>query len=271
MESHVDQKNIYTWFVTSWCLERWDLWRPPPETYPAEKVPGAVAKCPPLWDTKVCVSVSKGISTKVIKPAWRSKLWMAFIMANQSNLLLTNPSSESRPLWSGLINHWFPLIRPAIKPLYMQENHGQFFGWLFLPRSPHLWLPNIDVWFDNSTSVHMCLWSSMVQQATAVGRFPPKPMKVGSLCLVYPRIHPGRLTWTIIMEVWKIMFLSKWVICRFHVNLPGCIWLLDHVIYTFQFMQNIFHQQSLTKCQLQVCMHGLYQMQKTACCHQQAC
>ena len=36
-------------------------------------------------------------------------------------------------------------------------------------------------------------------------------------------LHPGRLTWTIIMEVWKIMFLSKWVICRFHVNLPGCI------------------------------------------------
>ena len=31
-----------------------------------------------------------------------------------------------------------------------------------------------------------------------------------------------RLTWHIIMEVWKIMFLSKWAICRFHVNLPGC-------------------------------------------------
>ena len=25
------------------------------------------------------------------------------------------------------------------------------------------------------------------------------------------------------MEVWKIIFLSKWVICMFHVNLPGCI------------------------------------------------
>ena len=25
------------------------------------------------------------------------------------------------------------------------------------------------------------------------------------------------------MEVWKIIFLSKWVICRFHVNLPGRI------------------------------------------------
>ena len=25
------------------------------------------------------------------------------------------------------------------------------------------------------------------------------------------------------MKVWKIIFLSKWVICRFHVNLPGGI------------------------------------------------
>ena len=25
------------------------------------------------------------------------------------------------------------------------------------------------------------------------------------------------------MEVWNIIFLSKWVMCRFHVNLPGCI------------------------------------------------
>ena len=41
--------------------------------------------------------------------------------------------------------------------------------------------------------------------------------------LTSKRIHPGRLTWTTIMEVWKIIFLSKWVICRFHVNLPGCI------------------------------------------------
>ncbi len=29
------------------------------------------------------------------------------------------------------------------------------------------------------------------------------------------------------MEVWKIIFLSKWVICMFHVNLPGC-----NVIYS---------------------------------------
>ena len=39
---------------------------------------------------------------------------------------------------------------------------------------------------------------------------------------VWMFVHPRRFTWNIIMEVWKIIFLSKWVICRFHVNLPGC-------------------------------------------------
>ena len=40
---------------------------------------------------------------------------------------------------------------------------------------------------------------------------------------LFKRIHPGRLTWNIIIEVGKIIFLSKWGIGRFHVNLPGCI------------------------------------------------
>ena len=34
-------------------------------------------------------------------------------------------------------------------------------------------------------------------------------------------IHPGRLTWNIIIEVWKIMFLSKWVICMFMLIFQG--------------------------------------------------
>ena len=38
-------------------------------------------------------------------------------------------------------------------------------------------------------------------------------------------VHPGRLTWNIIIGVWKIIFLSKWVFCMFHVNLPGCKFL----------------------------------------------
>ena len=44
----------------------------------------------------------------------------------------------------------------------------------------------------------------------------------GIQVFVQNHLHPWRLTWNIIMEVWKIIFLSKWVICRFHVNLPGC-------------------------------------------------
>ena len=48
----------------------------------------------------------------------------------------------------------------------------------------------------------------------------PKDLKISQLAIY--KLHPGRLTWTIIMEVWKIIFLFKWVICRFHVNLPGC-------------------------------------------------
>ena len=37
-------------------------------------------------------------------------------------------------------------------------------------------------------------------------------------------VHPWRLTWNIIMEVWKIIFLSKWVMFRFHTNLPAWNW-----------------------------------------------
>ena len=43
-------------------------------------------------------------------------------------------------------------------------------------------------------------------------------------------LHPWRLIWNIIMEVWKIIFLSKWVICRFHVNLPGCMFFFVLVL-----------------------------------------
>ena len=31
------------------------------------------------------------------------------------------------------------------------------------------------------------------------------------------------ITWNTTMKVLKIIFLSKWMICRFHINLPGCI------------------------------------------------
>ena len=47
------------------------------------------------------------------------------------------------------------------------------------------------------------------------------------------------------MEVWKMIFLSKWVICRFHVNLPGCrtsflgIFFFCQLLGTGHFPKNI--------------------------------
>ena len=37
----------------------------------------------------------------------------------------------------------------------------------------------------------------------------------------------------VLMEVWEIIFLYKWVIYRFHVKLPGCRWAFMYIpLYT---------------------------------------
>ena len=36
---------------------------------------------------------------------------------------------------------------------------------------------------------------------------------ISELVVEIYQLHPWRLTWNIVMEVWKIIFLSKWVIC----------------------------------------------------------
>ena len=40
--------------------------------------------------------------------------------------------------------------------------------------------------------------------------------------LIIHIIHPCKLTWHITVGVWKMGFLCKWMIFRFHVNFPGC-------------------------------------------------
>ena len=52
--------------------------------------------------------------------------------------------------------------------------------------------------------------------------WPTEPPVSFGLWDLNSNVHPWRLTCNIVMEVWKIMFLSKWVICRFKVKLPGC-------------------------------------------------
>ena len=45
------------------------------------------------------------------------------------------------------------------------------------------------------------------------------------------------------MKVWKIIFLSKWVICRFHVNLPGCKASLHPQCWYYHLGQNLGSNQ----------------------------
>ena len=54
---------------------------------------------------------------------------------------------------------------------------------------------------------------------------------------VYLPIYPWKLPWNPKMEVWKMIFLFKQVIFRFHVNFPGC------KIFTTDVCQ-IFHTSS---------------------------
>ena len=63
-------------------------------------------------------------------------------------------------------------------------------------------------------------------------------------------LHPWRITWNIIMEVWKIIFLSKLVMCRFNVNLPGCKFLMAKAKLA------LTNKQSATMIYLFLCLMG---------------
>ena len=39
---------------------------------------------------------------------------------------------------------------------------------------------------------------------------------------ILPFLHPGRLTWNTIVEVWNMIFLCKWVNFGFHTYFAGC-------------------------------------------------
>ena len=62
------------------------------------------------------------------------------------------------------------------------------------------------------------------------------------------KVHPGRLTLNRIIEVWKIIFLSKWEICMFHGNLPGCAFR-NVEDSSASFMSNFTNTQEMLRCQ----------------------
>ena len=77
--------------------------------------------------------------------------------------------------------------------------------------------PSSAEWLHDSRCLRLASWGQ--NTTTQI----PEVQGLGlGMSLKESNVHPGRLTWNIIMEIWKIIFLSKWVICRFYVNLPGC-------------------------------------------------
>ena len=65
--------------------------------------------------------------------------------------------------------------------------------------------------------------------------------RLGILAASFPgwchlrNIYPGRLTWNLNMMVWKMIFLFNWVIFRFHVDLPGCLFFFRCELFPFVF------------------------------------
>ena len=57
-------------------------------------------------------------------------------------------------------------------------------------------------------------------------------------------IQPLKINgWNIIMEVWKIFILLKWVICRFHVNLPGVMIKTLWIFLSCVFVPTSWHSE----------------------------
>ena len=73
-------------------------------------------------------------------------------------------------------------------------------------------------------------------------------------------LHPRRLTWNIIMEVWKIIFLSKWVICRFQPLIFQGVtpWFL--VVLPGDIGESWTKVGTLRRCRrgAEVCFHGFF-------------
>ena len=161
----------------------------------------------------------RGISCVIMEKYW----WF-----HTYNLITSDDCLEFRP-FSDLVN--FNMFRCSMygmftyiqwkRWLHSRGNvgryslHGAFGMCLFQ------FQPNLPSRYPYNKPSHMkgwktCLVWSLQQRnrCTSRGR--------GELGMIDEWYTPQKLIWNIIMEVWKISILSKWIICRFHVNLPGC-------------------------------------------------
>ena len=64
-------------------------------------------------------------------------------------------------------------------------------------------------------------------------------------------LHPGKLTWNLKLEVWKMIFLFKQVIFRFHVSFRRCKFIFRNkftykIMVVFEFGSSRFKLKLLT-------------------------
>ena len=126
-----------------------------------------------------------------------------------------------------------------------------FFEWkvsVSTPKKFSFFLGNLMSWVQASAVENFpdsgCMDAVLFPRSRRFGGAEDFGVRVDPLKRKGVDVHPWRLTWNIIMEVWKIIFLSKWVICRFHVNLPGCNhwhnWQLEILITKVSFYSCVF-------------------------------
>ena len=119
---------------------------------------------------------------------------------------------------------WKKILRECtticVKMTVFAHCHGRLF-WIFFGGG-HIWMkqnilpPWRKVVILGRWTICACARVNNQKYAAFVRSFVPERYGL--------QLHPWRLTWNTIMEAWKIIFIWKWVICRFHLNLPGCMW-----------------------------------------------
>ena len=209
-------------------------------------------------DTLSILYVKSRIGNMELSPPTHGETWSCSpadegkTQVNSTYYIWSFPNHQGRPLPMG-ISETVPTIR-AYEVTLWEEESPPFFAnkkiqvyshpvihchsgcwWLYIFvdsttcwNSRRFWLtPLLATHFEspcyvsNTFGTFGCTDSSIEGDHIAT-RFGLPRGDLPGIHLEFWRLHPGRLTWNIIMEVWKIIFLSKWLISRFHVNLPGC-------------------------------------------------
>ncbi len=89
---------------------------------PTNKNPNHPHQTPPWWMIQNSAFDPSAVPKKkprTIRRSIRTNIPTSTQPGDFKGFLAGPPPRNSRPSWSGLINHWFPLIRPAINPLFL--------------------------------------------------------------------------------------------------------------------------------------------------------